>query len=132
MMNIVKYSEADHYSEIEALWSKYDFSSVPALLLPKTGYVVLENNRVIAASFIYFTDCPMSFIEWIVGDKDASPRKRIEAVQMAMGACLALAKARGCLVTYNFTENTGLEKIMTRLLGFKNETRGLSSFVRRL
>ncbi len=107
------YEQAD-YPLLVGWWEAQKFPPPPKEFLPITGYI--SNNA--AAGFLYLTNSPLVWMEWVVADPKADKALRHSSVnEVIEHICKQAAKVGGKIV---FT-STSLWPFIERLkkAGFK-------------
>ena len=111
--------EQKYIDEIRELYTKFpDFPMPDLSLLPGNGldgWMVLKDDKVIAACYAYIaSNSPVSWLEWIVADKDYKGPDKSKVIQSLIEhACLEL-KECGYLYVFGMTTNKLLEDIYVR------------------
>lgn len=124
-MDLVEY-RPEYHGELSKLWAQYDWVAPSDEVLPKKGYVAIENGQPVAAAFVYLSCSGMALLDWVIGDKNASPLTRGKAVYKVLGACKAYAIKEGKKVLYTVTANTALQDTY-RKMGFKDMEKGATT-----
>lgn len=106
-MEITTFTEA-HYSELKEFWGQYGWVAPSIDVLPRKGYVAISDGKVIAGAFVYLSESGMALLDWVIGDKNASPLSRGKAVYMLVASCKQYAKEQGKKVLYTVTANQQL------------------------
>lgn len=117
-MEITTFTEK-HYPELVEFWSQYGWTAPSVDVLPRKGFVALDNGKVVAAAFCYMSCSGMALLDWVIGDKNAQPLTRGKAVYKVIGACKDYAKEQGKSVLYTVTANTALQETY-RKIGFQD------------
>jgi len=102
---------SEDYSTIVSYWEYHKFPSVPEKVLPPTG-IVVESDVLVCAGWLYKTDSPIAWIEWIVANPMA--REKDEALNLLIDALIAEAGSTHPVI---FT-STVLPKLAARLESF--------------
>jgi hypothetical protein len=85
------------YDDLKAWWIKQSWEPVQRQFLPKIGFI----EPGLAAGFLYLADSGnMAWIEWIVGNPDASHEDRGPALDNIIDGLAAAAKLAGALVVF--------------------------------
>ena len=72
-MKIRKFLPETDYAELCSYWKKIGWIAPHLGLLPNDGFVAEENDKLVAAMFIYMSsNSKMSFMSWPISDPDAS------------------------------------------------------------
>ncbi len=124
-MEITRYTEA-HYADLVSYWAQYGWAAPKESLLPKVGFVAIDNGKAIAAAFVYQSCSGMALLDWVIGDQNAQPLTRGKAVYKVINSCKDYAKAEGFQVLYTVTGNTALQDTY-RKIGFSDMERNATS-----
>jgi len=84
-VTVKPYNQQEHYQLLCKWWKEWGWTdAVPAEVLPE-GLVVEIDDKLAAAGFIYFTQgTKMSFMDFVVGDKEISSARRFVAVSLVI------------------------------------------------
>lgn len=94
-ISVRMFADSD-YPMLCTWWAKWNFP-IPALdVLPSTGYIVDES----AAVFIYLTNSPVAWMEWLVSDPECDKELRSAAVDVAIDHAICQAKLTGSKVFF--------------------------------
>lgn len=117
-MNIVTF-KTEHYEDLASFWEQYGWKAPSEEVLPKKGFVALSDGKPVAAAFVYLSCSGMALLDWVIGDKNASPMTRSKAVFAVVNACKEYAKESDKKVLYTVTANQALMETYRRM-GFKD------------
>lgn len=117
-MEITSFSDK-HYTELSKFWGQYGWIAPSIDLLPRKGFVALDNGKIVAASFCYMSCSGMALLDWVIADKESQPLTRGKAVYKVINACKDYAKEQGKSVLYTVTANTALQETY-RKIGFQD------------
>lgn len=115
-----------HYPELSSFWSQYDWIAPSIDLLPRKGFVALNEGKIVAAAFVYMSCSGMAYMDWVIGDKNAEPLTRGKAVYKVVGACQDYAKEQGKQVLFTVTANQPLLKTYEKM-GFQTMESGATT-----
>lgn len=94
-MNIVQYSEGEHYEVLSEWWRGHGQPPPPPEILPPTGAVVPG----ICAGFLYVANAKVGFLDWFISNpKFGNKRQKNESIDYVilslfkMGAHLGLKR----------------------------------------
>lgn len=104
------YTKED-YATLCEWWKSKDFTPPPEELLPATGYVCNE----IAAGFLYLTNSPIAWAEWIVGNPEVDKEARSIALDELINHVCCAAKKAGSIVVFSSSNNAHFMKRLTTL-----------------
>lgn len=96
------------------------------------GYIAVDGDTKIAASWVYRDKkCPISIMEWTVGNPDISWEKRQKGINAVIDKCLNWAKEDGAQYIFTMTKNKRfLEKLKENK--FMESDSGMTHLIRRL
>ena len=118
--NIRKLNPSDYEDVLVKWWRDWNFEPPSKSFLPdqgEGGLMVLLNEKPVCAGFIYFTNSKVSWIEWIISDKNHRV-KRKECLKMLIENLTSVSKNNG--MEYIFANNNNRFLIDTYLnLDFK-------------
>lgn len=103
---------SEDYPALESYWEYHKFPPVPREVLPPTGLVV-EAEGLICAGWVYKTDSPIAWIEWIVANPMTIKQKKDEALNLLIESLIAECKDYPVIFT-----STVLPKLADRLESF--------------
>lgn len=72
-------------------WKGYSWPAVPKDALPQNGIMIED----LCAGFIYKTDSSIAWIEWIIGNPEASPQERRNALEALIPELVRKAREMG-------------------------------------
>lgn len=102
-MLIRPYTPAD-YETVSGWWRAHKWPQVPSNTLPPNGLIVDE----VCAGFLYCTDSPISWLEWVVADPTAPREKRDAALDTLIDSLIKVAKAAGRPIIFSSTKHPAL------------------------
>lgn len=107
-MTVFKFKDS-HYEIIKEWWPQYGWTPPGLDVLPKTGFLVLDNNQCPVVAAFYYRSCSgMAYMDWVIGDKNASAMSRGKGVYKAVKAVIEHARKEGFKVLYTVTANQPL------------------------
>ena len=130
-MNARKFNVETDYPILLRWWESHGHGVLAPEFLPETGVTVLEDNRMIACSWLYFTNSKCAIIDWTIVNPEAGLMQRARAVKLAMEQLQELARAGGVGVIFGFSGSRGFTKTMLRL-GYYKEPRVCDVLVKQL
>lgn len=117
---IRKLNPSDYDDVLISWWKNWGFTPPVKDFLPENGeggLMVLLDNKPVCAGFIYFTNSKVSWIEWIISDKNHR-EKRKESLKMLIENLTLVSKQNE--MKYIFANNNNRFLIETYLnLDFK-------------
>ena len=73
---------ADDYETCAQWWSGHGWEPVPAVVLPKLGMMVVDDEAPICAAWLYMDNSVgVSMLEWLVTNPDVSPMQTARAIK---------------------------------------------------
>lgn len=108
-----KFREQSHYKKLEEAWKGHNWPVVPASHLPSNGLVVVDEDtgQFLSAGFIYRTDSPIGWMEWIVTNPEAKIKKRTNSLNYLVSSLVGLAKEMGVQTLFATLKSKGLVKL---------------------
>ena len=99
------------YDTLVKWWKQWELGVVPKECLPPEGVVVEMDGKPICASGLYVGEgTQFGFMEWVVSDKQAEPRKLHESLKLCIDSIMSLAKDKGLKLVYTATKHEALGK----------------------
>ncbi len=98
------------YPLLEVWWAAKKFGSVPAILLPKEGWVAYIDEKPIATAFLYTTNTPIAWVEWLVSNPESTKAERDETIPALLSFIEKEAVARGAMALFTSTQPEGVIK----------------------
>jgi hypothetical protein len=130
----VRLLDESDYAEIGSWFSRRGWPSPPRWEhLPRGDRavgVVDDSGRLCACGFIYYTETPLTILEWVATNPDISSLKsRYKAITLLLDAVKILVQHhRTDAVLIQFMVSSGLKKLYERQ-GFKVGDQGLTSMI---
>ena len=110
-MNFRLWDLEQDYDILVEWWEQWNFGKVPIECLPPLGIIVENEDRPICAGGVYIGEgTKFAFMEWIVRDKDVSPKLSHIATKICFDEVINLAIARDCKLIYAVTGEEALQK----------------------
>ena len=106
-MDLIKF-EDKHYEDIKPWFAQYGWTAPALDVLPRTGFVALSEGKPVCAGFYYKSCSGMAYMDWMIGDQNASPLSRGKGVVSIVNAIKEDAKANGFKILYTVTANQPL------------------------
>jgi hypothetical protein len=116
------YQRDRHYRLIAQWWRARDADPLPAEALPATGSVVLQDEVLIAAAFVYLTNARAGYVAFPVCAPELAPVRAARALAIALRSVVQIARAAGCLFLWSATENRLIDRLLTGQAGFVRST----------
>ena len=119
------------YDTVATWWTKQGWPALPKSILQCKGFVVEENNKALAATWIFATGCPVYIMEWTVGNPDVSWEIRDPAIKMVTDSACNWAKEDGASQVFTMTKH---DRLIGKLeeYGFMKTDSGMTHLVRSL
>jgi hypothetical protein len=125
----------EDYPQLEAWWKLHSWPPVPIEILPPNGIVIeyIQNgiSRRICAGFLYLTDTPIAWLEYILANPLCDKLLRDRALDVLIPALLYRAKEVGKSVVFSSVEHPSLIKRYERHGGIKTDSH-MTNFIWRL
>ena len=106
-------------------WNAHRFPPPPQHLLPATGFLC----DGIAAGFLYLTNSPIAWMEWVVCDPTAPKEKRGPAIDALIDHLCLLAKKSDSSVVFTAVTRRAFEKRL-KSFGFVDGDRQTNHLIR--
>ena len=103
--------EPTDYEQLVRWWNKWEFPPPPLSLLPPTGYIIPG----LAAGFMYLTDAPIGWMEWVVCNPDADKKERSKALDEVINKLDAFGKSRDKVVSFTSSNSESYISRLKRL-----------------
>lgn len=127
------FTAAAHYPTLERWWKAHEWAPVPADSLPSTGIVVAaDDGTLVCAGFLYATDSPLCWLEWVVADPESATETRSAALDVLISSLLFIAKERGFKQVFTFARHQRLIGRYQAHFGFIPADTGMTNLIKRL
>lgn len=115
-------------------WMKgYGLEPLPAVALPKIGFVVVNGGVDVAMAFLYQTDSALCHIEWVVRDPKAPVAIARGAVEFCVNSLCSFAASLGYRLAFMSTRHKALINKLTSRAGFEiMEDSSMTNLLRKL
>jgi hypothetical protein len=124
-MIAIPYSEKD-YMVIAPWWTAHGFPEVPITMLPKSGVVITDEGKPVAAAWLYMSNSNgVAMMEWVVTNPENTPKQSVSAIRCLVGAVREMAKNCG----YSFILAAAKQPSLIRLFergGFMKTDEGMT------
>jgi hypothetical protein len=108
-MQVRKFDINIDYEDVKSWWIKQGWDVIPKHLLGITGFIAYDENVKYAACWLYRDKgCPISILEWTVGNPEVDYKLRHEALNEVMEECFKVAKEDGAELILTMTKNKRL------------------------
>ena len=115
------------YSDLERWWKDWHWDPIPQTMLPEVGFIVPDG----AAAFLYKTDSPICWMEWLVSNKGLRFDERDKAVDDVVSACLTEALKLGAAAVFTSTVKMTLQHRLMKH-GFKVGDTNVTQLIHKL
>lgn len=123
--------EDDDYELLCSWWNSWRFPCPPRECLPKNGLIVCDDEGPLYAGFLFFTDSNIAWMEWIVSNKEASPKRKRGALDFLVSLFSEMAK--GANVKHVFTSTVRPEFVNSLCrCGFEVGDKGVFQLIKNL
>jgi hypothetical protein len=130
LFNIKLFKDSD-YDIVKSWWKHYDWPAVSLDVLPKTGFIIDNDEIPVAASWVIATNSPIYLLEWTVGNPDIDWELRSEGLQKLIEYCCHFCKNNGANFVFTMTKNKRLlEKLKN--CNFKTTDEDMTHLLRSL
>lgn len=126
--SIMPYTHEDHYEEICRWWCFHDWTPIPRSHLSTIGFVVLIDNTLASAGWLYLTNSAFSWMEFIIANPDVRKEARSYALSALIDEIKTASKARGFKSIYMSAENNSLIERLKRH-GFEVSEKGMTNLI---
>ena len=113
------------YEVLKGWWDEWKFPAPPLEYLPPVGLIVESEEGPLAAGFLYKTDTPIMWIEWLVSNPKADKMVRGPAVDLCIDTLCFSASTLGAGIVFTSVGSHPLEHRLLKngfTLGDKNVT----------
>lgn len=108
-MQVREFNIDTDYDDVCLWWTKQKWDAIPKHLLGIKGFIAYDDNGKYAACWLYRDKgCPISILEWTVGNPDVNYKVRQEAIDGVMNECFRVAKEDGAQLILTMTKNKRL------------------------
>lgn len=113
-MNRTRKFRSKDYPEICSWWLKYNETILDLKVLSKIGIVLFEENKLLAATWLYYANAKICQIGWTIVNPDIGPRNKIECLSKILNEGTKLAKKNGYNYIQSFSNKSALTKMMIK------------------
>lgn len=124
---MIRSVSADDYPVLCEWWGAQSFPSPPKEILPATGYMANE----VAAGFLYLTNSPIAWLEWVVADPKAEKKLRNQSINEVIEHISKSAKVTGNMLLFTSTNVFPFCERLRRL-GFNEGDKKTYHFIKTL
>tara|TARA_Y100000114_G_C11758832_1_gene328380 strand:- start:2465 stop:2872 length:408 start_codon:yes stop_codon:yes gene_type:complete len=111
--NINELNPSDYDEVLVNWWKEWGWTPPPKEFLPEDGQggiMVLYKDKPVCAGFVYFTNSKVSWVEWIISDKNVDKKLRHDAVKHLIGLLTSICQEQGSKFVYAILKNDNLMK----------------------
>ena len=103
------------YDTLVQWWNQWEFGVVPKECLPPDGVIVEHGDMPVCAGGLYVCDgTAFGLMEWLVTDKNATPRIVHKCLKQCIDSIMELAKTKKLKLVYTATKQQALHKRYTK------------------
>lgn len=115
-------NENDYQDTLVNWWSQWNWEAPKKDFLPedgKGGVIVYDQDTPICAGFIYVTNSKVTWVDWIISNKEYKIKdKRRAAIKLLIESLTNISKNTGSQYAYALIKNKSLIKVYEDL-GYK-------------
>ncbi len=108
-MIIRPYTPADH-PRLAVWWSLHHWDVIEQVMLPPDGFVVEADGIAVCAGFLYLTNSPFAWLEFVVANPLCDKLLRGKALDLLIAGLIARAKDLGKSSIFTTVNHPGLQK----------------------
>lgn len=105
-------TENDYHETLVQWWKQWGWTAPPLDFLPgngEGGIMVMDGETPICAGFMYLTNSKVSWVDWIISNKEYTDRaKRKEALLLLVGSLTEMCRKTGSKYCYALIKHQGL------------------------
>ena len=123
-------AESD-YAQVASWWKQQNWPALPVEVLSKSGFVAEKDGVLLAATWVFATNCPIYIMEWTVGNPNVDWETRQVGIAEVTEAGCQWAKQDGAAQVFTMTKS---DRFIDKLeqCGFTKADTGMTHLVRRL
>jgi hypothetical protein len=125
-LTIRNLNESDYHNILVDWWIQWNWEPPKRNFLPdngKGGIIVYDGETPVCAGFIYITNSDVSWVDWIISNKEYKNKdKRREAIILLIASLTNIAKDSGAGYAYALIKNNSLIKTYEDLGYIKGDT----------
>lgn len=112
MLNIRKLTEEDYDDTLKKWWYDWGWEPPTRDFLPENGaggIIILDEDVPICAGFIYVTNSKVSWVDWIISNKEYKKKpERQNAINLLVYSLTEISKSSGSKYCYALIKHKGL------------------------
>lgn len=86
----------EDYTMLEKWWTDQKWAPVPKDMLPTLGIIMTVDGKDICAGFLYTSNSPTGWMEWVIADPESDKQIRSEALNELVDNLITLATLKKC------------------------------------
>jgi len=109
--DIRKLTPSDYDNTLVDWWKEWGWEAPAKDFLPddgEGGLMVLDNDVPVCAGFIYITNSKVSWVDWIISNKNYKNKNKHQAVRLLVDRLTELCKKSGSKYAYALIKHEGL------------------------
>lgn len=123
------FNKEQDFPVFDEWWKKRGWIMNPEVLPVGTGFVVENNGVPIAAGWVYLTNSPLAWLEYVVTNPEAGIKERGRCVDLLLSGIIARIKEAGSFkAVFTSLCSRGLMKAYERA-GFTKADTGMTNMV---
>lgn len=103
-----------YYDNYIGFWNEHKKLAPNKSQLSDLGIAILKDEKLCAATFVYFSNSGMAQIAFTAANPNIGPKAKIKAVIMALGIAEDIIKQKGYKYIHTFSDMTALTKLFKR------------------
>lgn len=119
-------NENDYDNILLSWWNQWGWQPPQKDFLPdngKGGVIVFDDDVPVCAGFMYLTNSKVSWVDWIVSNKDYRKKpQRQEAIDMLLSSLTQICKTSGSKYSYALIKHKGLIESYEKLGYIKGDS----------
>jgi hypothetical protein len=131
VLKIVIFEKDRDYEEVCAWWIDYKWEPVPLDHLAKIGLLAINEEKKIAAAWLYQTETAFAWFEFLITNPNIEWKEKKPAIEKLMTEALRLAARCGHKTVFTSLNHPGLIKLYQKL-GFKIGDTNVTQLMMRL
>lgn len=125
-LTIRQLNDTDYDNILVEWWNQWGWNPPQKDFLPDNGtggYIIYDEDIPICAGFIYVTNSKVSWVDWIISNKEYREKaKRREAIKLLIQCLTNISKMSGSKYIYALIKNNSLIKTYVDLGFIKGDS----------
>lgn len=125
-LTIRQLNDTDYDNILVEWWNQWGWNPPQKDFLPDNGmggYIIYDEDIPICAGFIYVTNSKVSWVDWIISNKEYREKaKRREAIKLLIQSLTNISKMSGSKYIYALIKNNSLIKTYVDLGFIKGDS----------